>query len=281
MTLNELYRAAKTALESVTEDPTFEAACLLEHFCGANRTELLLHGDKPAESEAEQAVLSALEKRKTGEPLQYLLGEWDFMSLTLSCGEGVLIPREDTAVLVEAVCKRLSKTENLPKGLDLCAGTGAVGLSIAKEAHAEVTEVELYDGAFNYLNENLARYPELPVTAVKGDMLDKAFAETLPDGFDFIASNPPYIETSELPLLQREVQKEPKTALDGGADGLIFYRAICDIWAKKLHPNGVLAVEIGETQGQAVKVLFEAAGLRDVRIHKDLGALDRAVSGIR
>ena len=114
------------------------------------------------------------------------------MSLTLSCGEGVLIPREDTAVLVEAVCKRLSKTENLPKGLDLCAGTGAVGLSIAKEAHAEVTEVELYDGAFNYLNENLARYPELPVTAVKGDMLDKAFAETLPDGFDFIASNAVY-----------------------------------------------------------------------------------------
>ena len=201
MTLNELYRAAKTALEPVTEDPTFEAACLVEHFCGANRTELLLHGDKPAESGAEQAVLSALEKRKTGEPLQYLLGEWDFMSLTLSCGEGVLIPREDTAVLVEAVCKRLSKTENLPKGLDLCAGTGAVGLSIAKEAHAEVTEVELYDSAFNYLNENLARYPELPVTAVKGDMLDKAFAETLPDGFDFIASNPPYIETSELPLL--------------------------------------------------------------------------------
>lgn len=281
MTLSELYRAAKTALEPVTEDPTFEAACLLEHFCGANRTALLLHGDKPAESEAEQAVLSALEKRKTGEPLQYLLGEWDFMSLTLSCGEGVLIPREDTAVLVEAVCKRLSKTEDSPKGLDLCAGTGAVGLSIAKEAHAEVTEVELYDGAFNYLNENLARYPELPVTAVKGDMLDKAFAETLPDGFDFIASNPPYIETSELPLLQREVQKEPKTALDGGADGLIFYRAICDIWAKKLHPNGVLAVEIGETQGQAVKVLFEAAGLRDVRIHKDLGALDRAVSGVR
>ena len=78
MTLGELYRAAKTALEPVTEDPTFEAACLLEHFCGANRTALLLHGDKPAESEAEQAVLSALEKRKTGEPLQYLLGEWDF-----------------------------------------------------------------------------------------------------------------------------------------------------------------------------------------------------------
>lgn len=277
MTLNELYRAAKTALEPVTEDPTFEAACLLEHFCGANRTELLLHGDKPA-GEAEQAVLSALEKRKTGEPLQYLLGEWDFMSLTLSCGEGVLIPREDTAVLVEAVCKRLSKTENLPKGLDLCAGTGAVGLSIAKEAHAEVTEVELYDSAFNYLNENLARYPRLPVTAVKGDMLDKAFAE-MPDGFDFIASNPPYIETSELPFAARSAERaENGAGRRRGRPHLL--RAICDIFGrKKLHPNGVLAVEIGETQGQAVKVLFEAAGLRDVRIHKDLGALDRAVFG--
>lgn len=281
MTLQELYRAAKAELEPVTEDPAFEAACLLEHFCGANRTELLLHGDKIAEPEAEEKLLSALEKRKTGEPLQYLIGEWDFMSLTLSCGEGVLIPREDTAVLVEAVCRRLPKTENPPKGLDLCAGTGAVGLSIAKETRAEVTEVELYDGALKYLNENLARYPELPVTAVQGDILEKAFANALPDGLDFIASNPPYIETHELPLLQREVQKEPKTALDGGADGLIFYRAICAIWAKKLRPNGVLAVEIGETQGQAVKALFEAAGLRDVQIHKDLGALDRAVSGVK
>ena len=277
MTLNELYRAAKTALEPVTEDPTFEAACLLEHFCGANRTELLLHGDKPAESEAEQAVLSALEKRKTGEPLQYLLGEWDFMSLTLSCGEGVLIPREDTAVLVEAVCKRLSKTENLPKGLDLCAGTGAVGLSIAKEAHAEVTEVELYDGAFNYLNENLARYPELPVTAVKGDILDKAFAETLPDGFDFIASNPPYIETSELPLLQREVQKEPKTALDGGADGLDFYRLLTAHYRDALRPGGWLVLEIGCAQAADVLALGAANGWVNGSCRKDYGSNDRAV----
>lgn len=281
MTLQELYRAAKTELKAVTEDPAFESVCLLEHFCGADRTKLLLHGDKPVESETEEKVLSALEKRKAGEPLQYLLGEWDFMSLTLSCGEGVLIPREDTAVLVEAVCERLPKKSNPPKGLDLCAGTGAVGLSIAKETRAEVTEIELYDGAWKYLNENLTRYPELPVTAVQGDVLDKAFADTLPNGLDFIASNPPYIETDELPLLQREVQKEPKTALDGGADGLIFYRAICTIWAEKLCPGGVLAVEIGETQGQAVKSLFEAAGLRDVRIHKDLGALDRAVSGVK
>lgn len=148
MTLNKLYRAAKTALEPVTEDPTFEAACLLEHSCGANRTELLLHGDKPAESEAEQAVLSALEKRKTGRAAAisaWRVGLYEpdaFLRRGRADSAG-----EDTAVLVEAVCKRLSKTENLPKGLDLCAGTGAVGLSIAKEAHAEVTEVELYDGA--------------------------------------------------------------------------------------------------------------------------------------
>ena len=208
-TVNRVLRQTADELRPVAhEEAEIEARELVMHSLGiGSRAELAANVNKEINAEQYAELREYILRRRTGEPLQYLLGEWDFMSLTLSCGEGVLIPREDTAVLVEAVCKRLSKTENLPKGLDLCAGTGAVGLSIAKEAHAEVTEVELYDGAFNYLNENLARYPELPVTAVKGDILDKAFAETLPDGFDFIASNPPYIETSELPPLQHEVQK--------------------------------------------------------------------------
>ena len=117
--------------------------------------------------------------------------------------------------------------------------------------------------------------------AVRGDVLSKAFAESTVDELDFIVSNPPYIETEEIPTHQKEVQKEPKTALDGGEDGLVFYRAICDLWAKKLRKGGVLAVEIGETLGEAVAEMFRAAGLQDVRIHKDLGELARAVSGIK
>lgn len=280
MTVRALFQAAKQKLETVTEDPAFEAQCLTEKFLGMNRTAMLLYGESEVQPDAEKAFCVAVEKRVLGEPLQYILGEWDFMALTLLCGEGVLIPREDTGVLVEAAVERLQGVDR-PKGMDLCSGTGAVALMMAEMTGAEVAAVELFDDAFGYLEKNIARYPALSVHAVRGDVLSEDFAESVDGEFDFIVSNPPYIETQELSTLQKEVQMEPMTALDGGEDGLIFYRAICDLWVKKLHDGGVLAVEIGETQGEAVAELFHAAGLRDVRIHKDLGELDRAVSGIK
>lgn len=279
MNVRALYNRARATLEAVTEDPAFEAMCLAEHFFGLSRSALLTHGEKEPEAEAAEAFLQAVRRRVEGEPLQYILGEWDFMALTLCCGEGVLIPRDDTAVLVEAAVQRL-RGVRAPRGLDLCAGTGAVALSLAKEAGAQAAAVERFDRALSYLHKNLARYPALPVRAVRGDVLDPEFADTLPDDLDFIVSNPPYIETAELFTLQREVRREPKTALDGGADGLAFYRAICGFWAKKLRPGGVLAVEIGETQGGAVATLFRGAGAKDIRIHRDLAGLNRAVSGI-
>ena len=280
MTVRALYNEAKKKLTDVTDDAAFEALCLTEKFFGMDRAAIFLHGETEAEENAASAFLTAVERRVSGEPLQYILGEWDFMALTLFCGEGVLIPREDTGVLVEAAVERLCGVKK-PKGVDLCAGTGAVALMTARETGGDVLAVELFDGAFSYLEKNIARYPELSVRAVCGDVLSEAFAEGVEDGLDFIVSNPPYIETHELPSLQKEVQKEPMTALDGGADGLVFYRVICGVWAKKLRDGGVLAVEIGETQGEAVAELFKKAGLRDVRIHKDLGNLDRAVSGIK
>lgn len=280
MTIRALYNEVRKKLAGVTEDPSFEALCLVEKFFGLSHTALLVHGGREADNETERAFLAAAEKRAQGEPLQYILGEWEFMGLSLFCGEGVLIPREDTAVVVQAAIERLHGVQ-MPKGIDLCSGTGAVALALAAETGASMTAVELYDPAFGYLEKNIAQYPELSVTALRGDVLSKAFAESIPGGLDVIISNPPYIETDELPALQREVQHEPKTALDGGADGLVFCRAICDLWADKLREGGVLAVEIGETQGEAVAELFREAGLRDIRIHKDMGELDRAVSGIK
>ena len=280
MTVRALYTEVRKMLESVTEDPAFEAICLTEKHFGLDRTGLLLHGSREADAKAEAAVREDAEKRISGEPLQYLLGEWDFMALTLFCGPGVLIPREDTAVLVEAAAKRLCGKKQ-PRGMDLCAGTGAVALMLAHETGAAVQAVELFDGAFAYLEKNIARYGALSVKAVRGDVLSGAFAESAEGDLDFIVSNPPYIEKAELPLLQREVQKEPVTALDGGEDGLVFYRAICRNWTRKLKTGGVLAVEIGETQGAAVAELFRIAGLREICIHKDAGDLDRAVSGIK
>ena len=280
MTVRGLYNAARKRLAAVTEDPAFESLCLTEHFFGMDRSKMLVYGDREADEAAEIAFLQAVSQREQGETLQYIIGEWDFMDLTLYCGEGVLIPREDTAVLVEAAAERLRGTENI-KGIDLCAGTGAVGLMLAKLTGGEISDVELFDGALSYLKKNLARYPDLHVRAVQGDVLDPVFAESVPGKLDVIVSNPPYIETEELPDLQKEVQREPMTALDGGADGLVFYRAICELWVPKLKDGGVLAVEIGETQGEAVAALFAAAGLRKIRIDQDAGGLDRAVSGVK
>lgn len=280
MSIRSLYDGARRALAAVSDDPAFEAVCLTQHFFGMDRAAVLTHGDRVPDAQAEAEFFAAVDRRTGGEPLQYILGEWDFMALTLRCGPGVLIPRDDTAVLVEAAVERLAGV-SAPRGLDLCAGTGTVALMLALETGAEVTAVEKFDAALGYLRENLARCPQLSVEAVQGDVLAPAFAASVPGGLDFIVSNPPYIETGELPGLQREVQREPQTALDGGADGLIFYRAICALWTEKLRQGGVLAVEIGETQGRAVSDLFEAVGLSDIRIHKDTAGLDRAVSGVR
>ena len=280
MSIRSLYYGARRALAAVSDDPALEAVCLTQHFFGMDRAAVLTHGDRVPDAQAEAEFVAAVDRRTGGEPLQYILGEWDFMALTLRCGPGVLIPRDDTAVLVEAAVERLAGV-SAPRGLDLCAGTGAVALMLALETGAEVTAVEKFDTALGYLRENLARYPQLSVEAVQGDVLAPAFAASVPGGLNFIVSNPPYIETGELPGLQREVQREPQTALDGGADGLVFYRAICALWTEKLRQGGVLAVEIGETQGRAVSDLFEAAGLSDIRIHKDTAGLDRAVSGVR
>lgn len=280
MSIRSLYYGARRALAAVSDDPALEAVCLTQHFFGMDRAAVLTHGDRVPDAQAEAEFFAAVDRRTGGEPLQYILGEWDFMALTLRCGPGVLIPRDDTAVLVEAAVERLAGV-SAPRGLDLCAGTGAVALMLALETGAEVTAVEKFDTALGYLRENLARCPQLSVEAVQGDVLAPAFAASVPGGLNFIVSNPPYIETGELPGLQREVQREPQTALDGGADGLVFYRAICALWTEKLRQGGVLAVEIGETQGRAVSDLFEAAGLSDIRIHKDTAGLDRAVSGVR
>jgi len=256
-------------------DARFDAAQLYTFVTGRDHR----LDDGPTAEEASR--LQVLAERRAGrEPLQYLLGEWDFLDFTLKVGRGVLCPRADSEVVCETAIELLKDSE-APVVYDLCAGTGCLGLGIARAVPgAKVTCVELSHDAWPYLTANVAALGGKTTQAERGDVMNY-YTQIEPESADLIISNPPYLTAREMQNLMPETAREPAMALDGGADGLIFYRAICDIWAKKLHPNGVLAVEIGETQGQAVKVLFEAAGLRDVRIHKDLGALDRAVSGVR
>ena len=276
MTRREWYTYAVSRLtDSGCEDAAFDAKCLLEDFGGLARGHA--PDEQPLDREQTAALTRALNERAAGRPLQYILGEWEFLTLTLAVGEGVLIPRADTECLCEETARRLAGAD-APRVLDLCAGSGCVGLGIASLCStAQVTAVELSDKALPFLRENVARYPQYAVTVKKADVLQETDAF---DGeFDAIVSNPPYIPNADLDGLMREVQHEPRMALDGDTDGLIFYRAIADNWLKKLTIGGVCAVEVGIGQASDVAALFTAAGLSDVRIIRDLAGVERVVSG--
>lgn len=270
-------RAVSRLTDSGCEDAAFDARCLLEDLGGLTRGHA--PDTTPLTDEQTAALSRALDERAAGRPLQYILGEWDFLTLTLKVGEGVLIPRADTEVLCEEVARRLAGVDN-PRVLDLCAGSGCVGLGLASLCpSSQVTAVELSEAALPYLRENVARYPQYAVTVKQADVLHDA--DAFDGGFDAILSNPPYIPTADLAGLMREVQHEPTMALDGDADGLKFYRAIAEQWLSKLRDGGVCAVEVGIGQATEVAALFAVAGLADVRVLRDLGGVERVVSGIK
>ncbi len=281
MTYRELYLKAKSVFSARDIDsPGEDSLALVKAFFGLDRSALALRGQECPAPERERDFLKAVEERAARRPLQYILGEWEFMGLSLRVGEGVLVPREDTAVLAETLAERLQGVPE-PVGVDLCAGSGAVALGLcALLPHAKLTCLELSEQAFSYLEQNLAAYPQYKICAKVGDVLRKETAESFPpQSLDFIASNPPYIPSKELSILQPEVQREPAMALDGGEDGLVFYRALCALWLPRLKPGGILAVEIGEDQGKTVSALFASHGLTKIELRQDWAGLDRCVAG--
>ena len=253
--LRDVFRACRDQLaQGDIEAPDFEALCLLEHATGFNRAGLIAHGDEPV-PEAQQALLHSLtEKRLTRYPLQYLLGEWSFMGIPLSVGEGVLIPRDDTEVCA-GLCLDYLRNKPHARALDLCAGSGAIALALEQLGKADVTAVELSDKAFYFLRKNIGRNRS-DVTAYLGDVL--CCHSDFPDGsFDLIVSNPPYIKRGELPDLQAEVQHEPRMALDGGESGFDFYEAIVrglELEDLALRPFGVAGQYL--TQSEKALVLL-------------------------
>lgn len=268
-----LTAATARLAEAGCEDAAFDARCLLEDFGGLPRGRAA--DDTPLTDEQIAALETAVAQRAAGRPLQYILGEWEFLALTLKVGEGVLIPRPDTELLCEVAAERL-RGKTAPRVLDLCAGSGCVGLGVASLCpSAVVTEVELSADALPYLRENVLRYPDYAVTVRQADVLADYTAFDGP--YDAILSNPPYIPTNHLPHLQREVQHEPKMALDGTADGLAFYRVIAEHWCEKLAPDGFVAVEVGIGQAEDVARLFRAQGLENTGVFTDLGGVPRVV----
>lgn len=225
-------------------------------------------------SAAEAARLSALaERRAAREPLQYILGEWDFMDFTLKVGPGVLCPRADSEIVCESALALLQGRER-PVVYDLCAGTGCLGLGIARHSPgALVTCVEKSPEAWQYLTANTE---QTGVRTVQADVF--TYYKTLPaEGADLIISNPPYLTGAEMRALMPETAQEPAMALDGGADGLDFYRLLTEKYRDAVRPGGWLVLEIGYAQGPAVLALGAACGWANTSCCKDYGGNDRAV----
>lgn len=277
--LERLYRLGRQALSRrEAGDSPMEAAYLFEKVFGLDRGGLLARGKEPADPEKAAEYLALLDRRLAGEPLQYLLGEWEFFGLPFWVGPGVLIPRPETELLVETA---LAEVEGIPSPalLDLCSGSGCIPIALGhSRPDANLWGVELFPAAMDYFRRNLERNRSRNIAAVLGDALAPP-PEVTGRQYRAITANPPYIRRDALPTLQAEVTREPAMALDGGADGLDFYRRLPGVCLPLLSPGGALLLETGDDQGETVAALMAAAGYREVTVKKDLSGLDRLVLG--
>ena len=233
--------------------------------------------DRPLTAEQAAKLEALTARRATREPLQYLCGSWPFLDFELAVGPGVLCPRADTEVVAEAAAQMLAGVQ-APKVLDLCAGTGCLGLGVKRFCpEADVTCVEKSPEAFRYLKKNaVSALKQGTARAVEGDLF--TYWQGLPEGeLDLIVSNPPYLTAAEMQQLQPEVAREPAMALEAGEDGLVFYRALAEHYQNALGPGGALALEIGWQQREAVTALLAANGWVDIACRKDYGGNDRCI----
>jgi release factor glutamine methyltransferase len=254
-----------------------EAQILLAHVLGCSRVQLYTGFDKPL-GEPELAGFRALIKRRlAGESVSYLVGETEFWGLPFFVDDSVLVPRPDTETVIEVARAARSDRAQPYRILDLCTGSGVIAVSLAKEfPAAQVVATEISPSAAALARRNAERNGVAARVDVRnGDL----FAPVAGERFDVIASNPPYIASAVLPTLPVEVRREPAIALDGGHDGLAFYDRICAQARDHLLPGGVLVVEHGYDQADAVRERFLAAGLADVTLVHDLGKNPRVTRG--
>jgi release factor glutamine methyltransferase len=267
-TLNELYVGACHMLTS-----RFEIAQLFHHATKTRVHELPHVGENFATDQAVSLFVSLCEQRRAGVPLQYLLGEWEFYGLPFRVGRGALIPRADTETLVDAALELAKVTGNYPKVLDLCSGTGCVAVAIAHMMPtAQVTALENSPHALEFLRENVRQ------NAVNVDVVEADLAGYIhPEQLDLICCNPPYIPSGVIQGLATELRYEPRRALDGGADGLDFYRVITELYRPRLAPAGWLCFETGEGQAPQVKKILEEHGCRSACTRSDAAGITRVV----
>lgn len=277
MTVPALLNALKSLLSRAGADnPDGDAREILCAVLDCAPAALILKDQEEVPDALYEKAAAMARRRASGEPIQYVLGSWSFMGREYKVGEGVLIPRDDTEVVVVETLKLMQNVPE-PKIVDLCSGSGIIAITLYKELqNADVYAVEKSEQAFRYLQENIKRN-QAKVKAILSDLTD--CADDFADGsLDMIVSNPPYIPSPELPGLQKEVQNEPRLALDGGDDGCDFYRTILSLWSRKLKKGGRIAFEIGEDQYETVAGLLRQYGFSDIKGHPDIQGITRAVT---
>lgn len=278
MTLRALLTSGEKMLQAAgVEDWKIDAWYLLEEVCRIDRTRYLLDSEREVLSEEQEQYEALIQKRAAHIPLQHLTGHQEFMGLDFLVNEHVLVPRQDTEVLVEEVLNVLCPGSSI---LDLCTGSGCILLSILKLAEQRHMGQELYGTGADLSSEALqVAEKNRERLGVKAEFRQSDLFSCLNDSYDLIVSNPPYIASDVIEGLSEEVRDhEPRMALDGGKDGLDFYRIIIEESPAHLHPGGMLFFEIGHDQGAAVSGLMEK-DFREIHVVKDLAGLDRVVCG--
>ena len=263
--------------KQAVDAPRLTAELLLSHLLRTSRVRLYTDLDRPLQKDELAAYRGLIQRRLAGEPTQYLTGTREFYGRTFQVDPRVLIPRPETELLVEAALRALPK-DAPAAALDLCAGSGCIAVTLAAERpHLQVTATDVSAGACEVARANAAALGvQDRVRVLEGDLFAPVPLERR---FDVVVANPPYVKTGDLPTLQREVQQEPRLALDGGPDGLDVVRRVAEGALPCLVPGGLLALEIGDEQGPAVEGLLARAGYREVRVEKDLARLDRLAFG--
>ncbi len=260
------------------QEPAIDARYLVEYVGDFTEAEYLLERNSEMPEEKRLLLEELTGRRCKREPLQYILGSQEFMGLPFICNNACLIPRQDTEILVERAMetvKKLRGTGEEIRYIDLCTGSGCVAISLTKLCGISRAEAaDISDAALDIAKKN-AESNAVSINIYKSDLFENVKAR-----FNIITANPPYIDTELIHTLIPEIwQYEPMTALDGGADGLLFYRKIAAEAPRYLLPGGFLLFEIGDTQGEAVSHLMTEAGFENVSIHKDLAGMDRVVEG--
>ena len=274
MTIKQAITKGMIMLKSNNvESPKLKARLLLQYVLDKPRQYIIVYDNKEIDKQQQWQYFVNIEKLTKGVPLQHITHRQEFMKMDFFVDENVLIPRPDTEILVEEVIK-IAQKYNSPRILDLCTGSGAIAISLKKFVpNADITAVDISEKALEIAQKN-AKKLETKINLLKSDLFDKLDSKK----FDIIVSNPPYIRKDEIKKLSEEVQKEPKIALDGGEDGLDFYRIITEQAINYLKTGSFLCFEIGYNQkNDVIKIIEDEQNYKNTYCKKDLYGNDRII----